>query len=480
MTEHWPPTIHRAPPRESAETLAQLMLTGDIEALTALARDTFGCADAHLSVLGRRMWCVGGAAARIASMDRARAICNRTVGAADLIEVADVLDDPELRDHPILMERNIRFYAGLPLPFDPDIAAVSDLAAAFCITDTRPRTLSSSEQEQLRQFGRLAGSFVERSMRLAVIEGPAMMQSRLLKELEQRQMQFRQAEKMAKMGHWRLDLASSKVACSDGIFAIYDLPVSGDPPLETALSYYTPRSRVRLESVMAEAIEHGTPFEAELDIVTCDRVRKRVRTMGEVEYRGGKPVALIGVFRDISDRYQLERRLRRLAQTDPMTGLGNREAMRAFFANRAQDGALTLVLLDLDGFKQVNDRLGHLRGDDVIVSMAGTLRSVVRAPHFVGRFGGDEFVVMLIDAALGGARDRLLADIAEHMRCRVEDANDFMTVEASMGIHRLVPGETLEHGLASADRSLYAAKRARTLHAAGRAEPTAEPLRDIG
>ncbi len=93
------------------------------------------------------------------------------------------------------------------------------------------------------------------------------------------------------------------------------------------------------------------------------------------------------------------------AATDPLTGLGNRSALRRRLD--AATGDVTLVAIDLDGFKPVNDVHGHATGDEVLQVVAERLRSVVREDDLVVRFGGDEFAVVLADDAPEEAAGRL-------------------------------------------------------------------------
>ncbi len=174
-------------------------------------------------------------------------------------------------------------------------------------------------------------------------------------------------------------------------------------------------------------------------------------------------------------RAVLVRQLEEVAYTDGKTGLLTAAAWQAQAARavrraqRAGTGAAVMIL-DLDHFKAVNDRHGHLAGDDVLAAVAAELQAGVRANDVVGRFGGEEFVVLMPDLPIpDGCRDELRL-VAERLRRRiaalqvpVDTADGLLTISGlsvSIGGAR-VPGDasTLEQVLKAADASLYAAKR---------------------
>jgi len=153
----------------------------------------------------------------------------------------------------------------------------------------------------------------------------------------------------------------------------------------------------------------------------------------------------------------------RLATTDSLTGLPNRHAFleRAEHARQAalrQRQPLALAMMDIDHFKQINDRFGHATGDEALTIFARTARETLRAHETVGRLGGEEFAMVLPGTDLAGA---LAA--AERLRQAVRDAAVITsgtpyTMTVSIGVVVLDPNETLGMGLARADHALYAAK----------------------
>ncbi|OJY50021.1 GGDEF domain-containing protein [Pseudonocardia sp. 73-21] len=172
-------------------------------------------------------------------------------------------------------------------------------------------------------------------------------------------------------------------------------------------------------------------------------------------------------------RAVLVRQLEEVAYTDGKTGLLTAAAWQAQAARAVRRAQRTgpgaaVMILDLDHFKAVNDRHGHLAGDDVLAAVAAELQAGVRANDVVGRFGGEEFVVLMPDLP-GAGRDELHL-VAERLRLRiaalqvpVDTADGLLTISGlsvSIGGAR-VPADasTLDQVLKAADTALYAAKR---------------------
>lgn len=156
------------------------------------------------------------------------------------------------------------------------------------------------------------------------------------------------------------------------------------------------------------------------------------------------------------------RALDELASTDPLTGVSNRrgseQALRRQLARVDRyGGALSVALLDLDRFKERNDHHGHAAGDAALVSVVSALRAELRATDVIGRWGGDELVV-IVPGTSGGAAERS----AERWRALIADlglAAGPGRVTTSIGLSTHVPGDTVDTLLTRADRALYAAKR---------------------
>ena len=188
-----------------------------------------------------------------------------------------------------------------------------------------------------------------------------------------------------------------------------------------------------------------------------------------VAMRQGLPdAAILLLANDVTERRRREARLRQLAERDPLTGLHNRrsfvrvlrERLGALQQPSRRPGATwTLMLIDLDGFKDVNDTLGHAGGDAVLVAVAAGIRDRTRVDDAVGRLGGDEFAVLLQTHEAEHA-----IAIGNEIIARVEEAAASVEgappVSASIGIVHLRAGRGPDATLAAADSAMYDAKRA--------------------
>ena len=186
------------------------------------------------------------------------------------------------------------------------------------------------------------------------------------------------------------------------------------------------------------------------------------RALG-VRSADGSVERVVGSLSDVNDRRSLEDQLRRSALHDALTGLPNRrlflERLEEAVERRAQAGTPFAVLfLDLDGFKMVNDSLGHQMGDRLLSAVGSRIEHQVRAVDTGARFGGDEFAVLLDDIAPGDVLDAALALQAALAEPLSIEGHDF-TIRASLGIATsAVEYAAAEDVLRDADTAMYHAK----------------------
>jgi diguanylate cyclase (GGDEF)-like protein len=152
------------------------------------------------------------------------------------------------------------------------------------------------------------------------------------------------------------------------------------------------------------------------------------------------------------------------ALRDPLTGAGNRIAMeqtlqREIEMSRRHLQPLSLLMLDIDHFKRVNDSHGHSAGDDVLKAIAATIKAQLRNVDMVFRYGGEEFLILLSNtsreaASMVGERLRYAAQAAEYYA-----DGQLIELTVSLGCSTLLPGESADSLLRRADSALYVAKR---------------------
>jgi diguanylate cyclase (GGDEF)-like protein/PAS domain S-box-containing protein len=171
----------------------------------------------------------------------------------------------------------------------------------------------------------------------------------------------------------------------------------------------------------------------------------------------GTPVHVLVQVQDVTERRRLEDQLRHLADHDPLTGLLNRRGIDRALAQHVARGRRygaegALLVLDLDGFKTVNDSLGHAAGDELIVTCANALQNRLRETDILGRLGGDEFAVLL---PAEGEDEAII--VAEAI---VKVIREETGVTASVGVTPFGDEPTTTSALDRADMAMYAAKHA--------------------
>jgi two-component system cell cycle response regulator len=182
-------------------------------------------------------------------------------------------------------------------------------------------------------------------------------------------------------------------------------------------------------------------------------------------YNGsGKLIGIIGDFRDITERKQLEHQLQTLSTTDELTGLCNR---RGFISLAQQQlnyvkrggGEVFLIFADLDNMKWINDTLGHETGDKALILTARLLRTAIRETDIIGRIGGDEFAVLLTSASSSDSELIILTRMEQELAEINKDLPSQQQITISFGIAHASGDTSLEELLAQADTKMYAAKK---------------------
>lgn len=216
------------------------------------------------------------------------------------------------------------------------------------------------------------------------------------------------------------------------------------------------------ECPIYRVIQTGGRYDGEEQFASKNGGFLTVEVASQPMLKGGRIVGSVTVFRDISERKLLEEQLRLLSITDPLTGVYNRRflqetLLKELYRAERHSEPLGLIMLDLDHFKQVNDRYGHDVGDQVLQHLVGLIQKRIRNSDCLARWGGEEFVLLVPHTALTAAvslAEALMQDL------RTSEVKGVGSVTASFGVVALRPGDTVESLTQRADSLMYAAKQA--------------------
>ncbi len=271
------------------------------------------------------------------------------------------------------------------------------------------------------------------------------------------------AQRMAKLGHWRWDANKDEFIVSDQLITMLT-PTHSDAcsNINSYLEHIHPDDRQSIyDSIMAAV--HGAPTQAaDFRLITDNNSETIVHQ--EIALLTQNSNVLLGTVQDITQQHKAEQRIRQLAYFDELTGIASRAYFYQYIENQIK-GALrheekfNLLYLDLDGFKDINDSLGHNTGDKLLVAIASRLQNLMRDSDFVARLSGDEFCIFIdnvydeYDAA--ALAERCLHEINQPLKLDKQSIRP----RCSIGIARYPEdGRDLQTLLKAADSAMYAAK----------------------
>ncbi|MEL7691316.1 sensor domain-containing diguanylate cyclase [Citromicrobium bathyomarinum] len=440
----------------------------EFDALVRAARRIFGARTAYISLIDTdRQWFKSREGFEPSEVSRECSICATAVDEGREIVVENLQEHPVYSKKPeIAAMPHFQFFATIPF-MGPSIDGLSAPIGTLCVIDDRPWIAAREELDELRHLAKVIESLLRSRLRAKVIETALIERKELVDRLRRTQRQFELAEEMAQVGHWRMDLETQELFWSRQTAAIHAIENPTREHLEGGLDFFPAHDRPRIAQAVEECAANGTPYDLELDFRDTKGVFKRVRAIGEREVVEGKPVALIGVFQDITERYKLETRLRAAAHADPLTGLPNRARLNQYLddgisCSRKHGTPMAVLLIDLDHFKDVNDQLGHEAGDRVLNGVAAQLLGEPFAGQMAARLGGDEFVLVLEDEHLLADLPATLDLLLGKLRFGIGRESEIMPVSATIGAAWLTDCNADSSALLRcADYALYQAKRAK-------------------
>jgi len=270
------------------------------------------------------------------------------------------------------------------------------------------------------------------------------------------------AQHLARLGHWRWEKKSGKFTISEQLAKICELSTPGSRhTLDDFLSLVHPddREQVRFN------------LQAAMDRQLLKPIDYRIRSGSgrelfiHQELALTDPGTLLGTMQDITRQYESEQRIRKLAYSDELTGLASRSYFQRHLedtikiASRHQE-RFSLLYLDLDSFKDINDTLGHDIGDELLKVVAKRLLKALRKSDFAARLGGDEFCILVDSLSINYAAEvasRCLEEVNRPVRLGSQTFNP----RISIGIANYPgDGKDAQALLRAADSAMYAAKHA--------------------
>jgi diguanylate cyclase (GGDEF)-like protein len=272
---------------------------------------------------------------------------------------------------------------------------------------------------------------------------------------------FDHSSRAARIGVWECNLPDETLAWTDMVYDLFDLPLGHPLDRNEIVKLYSEKSLAELTERRDRAIRERSGFSLDAEITTGKGNHRWIRITATVECEGNEPVRIFGMKQDITAEKQMFDEIRYLAEFDMLTGLPNRVKFQSKFETLCETDTskeqIGLFLIDLDGFKQVNDRLGHQAGDQCLIAAAKCLLAAVGGAELVARIGGDEFAVLHRYQSEDDAR-RIADTIVTSLAGSCDDAGRKLGIGASVGVALAGGHRETKDMFAAADDALYAAK----------------------
>jgi diguanylate cyclase (GGDEF)-like protein/PAS domain S-box-containing protein len=417
----------------------------DLDRLVELAARMYAAPVAALSLVGKdRLFFKSRFGMEATGIGREGAFCSYAIESDGLFLVADARKDERFAAHPLVKKPpKIRFYAGIPLT-----APSGQKIGTLCILDIKPRpNFSDDDRKNLEDVAALVMNRLELRRLDEAKQGG---HSRFERIASTSPDAIIGADSSGCINYWN--------AAAESLFGHSAQEAMGEP-----IGLIFPQRVTKLQTAeLMSLVNCGSSNPPAQQVGLVAQRRDGSEFAAELSlsvWRENDNVSFAATLRDISEREQGEKRLFGLALLDPVTGLPN----RAFLINRLQEAvateAGTLLLIDLLGFKDLNDRLGHVMADLVLSESAERLRAHVGAETTIARVGADEFALFLPRVADPTRASRHADEVMQLFAAPFAVSEESIHVGANLGV-AICPahGTRAEELLANADLALQSAK----------------------
>ncbi|MEZ5666390.1 MAG: diguanylate cyclase [Alphaproteobacteria bacterium] len=441
-----------------------------------------------------RVWLKARFGLGVDALPRASAFCARAIESDAILRVDDAAADPRFRAAPLVAGAPaVRAYAGAPL-----IAGDGVRLGTLCVMHPAPAGLDAANVPLLADLAATAVDLIAQRGRVReALAERDLLQATVTEHEFSRSMIEEQAATLVELAEDREELHLSNVRQRRFIQTLLDtvpIPIFARDeryvithanPAYAAI-HGRPMNDIvgrTLDDVLGREALDAAKAEDRLmaDEQTAKHTYERRLSLGEtfqdrdvvihkalIRAEDGSTLGVVGAIVDVTEAKALQARLERLAATDPLTGAANRRAFMEkaeaeLARSRRHGNPLSLIMIDIDKFKSVNDVYGHHAGDAVLKTMAAVCMGAVRQPvDMFARLGGEEFVLLLPETGLDGAEA-----LAERLRAMLEATvvdheGRTLRFTASFGVASVEPAagpHALDAALQAADACLYLSKK---------------------
>lgn len=267
-----------------------------------------------------------------------------------------------------------------------------------------------------------------------------------LKETQENKAELDKAQSLAKMGHWRIELPNKQMCLSKNLSKIYDIPVLMEEHIDFPkfLELLNPDDAKNFNKHINNSIENNVDGKVELTWSKSVKVNEEYFELSweTIIDDENNVIEIRGVSQDITTRKLSEEMIVRQAYYDPLTKLPNRRMLKerlkqAIEDNKKSETLMSVIFIDCDRFKPINDTLGHHIGDELLCSIGDRLKDCLRTTDTICRVSGDEFAILLEDVKhvdeISHVAEKIITSVAEPHQ--LTNHKVYATVSAGISIY---------------------------------------------
>lgn len=282
-----------------------------------------------------------------------------------------------------------------------------------------------------------------------------------------REAHYKEAQEIGNIGSWSWDILNNSLYWSDQIYRIFGLkPQEFGANYESFIEYVHPDDRDDVNENVNRALAGEGPYKVQHRVVQKNGSLREVIERGEVLFNeAGEPIFMQGTVQDMTELHNAQKKVKHMAYYDNVTGLPNRNYFferieQSLQLQRRENNIFAVLVVDLDGFKLVNDTYGHDAGDKVLKETGQRIKSTLRDVDVASRVGGDEFIVILWGIKKVENSIHIADKILKSCSAPIHLDNITISLSASIGIS-ICPdhGYDTDTLLKNADQAMYVAKK---------------------